>query len=46
MGINEAHKAKKRCVMVNRGDILPEDNDYDPANNQREIGQWRFSCVP
>ena len=32
--------ARKRRIQVNRGEILPEENEYDPANNEQEIGQY------
>ena len=38
--INEARIARKRRIQVNRGEILPEENEYDPANNEQEIGQY------
>ena len=40
LGINEARIARKRRIQVNRGEILPEENEYDPANNEQEIGQY------
>ena len=38
--INEARIAQKQRIQVNRGEILQEENEYDPANNEQEIGQY------
>ena len=40
LGLNEAREAKKRRIQVNRGELQPEENEYDPANQTREVGQY------